>query len=529
MSKRNLLQLFLALLIGILLAVYSYSVYSNFERRWNYLTWDPAAHGWDGMRLALDLRRLDILQFLVDTNHLVLWPPLHSYLQIPYFFLFGFDYRASVLCSLTFLALFPVALTWLYQGMKPSWAGWAILMALTSSSPFFVGFSATPMLEIFGAVLTVWSAALFLKRSYWFPLSLALLFFLKYNYFAYLILGLLAAWFPFLSVPGLKPLLRPFKFFFLASGIFCVFAAVILLTGGFKVGSLSVRGVGNPAYVFFLVLLAGLLWKGRYKELWRSIRGTGWEWFVIPVLVWLVIPVPNRVKTIFSFAISRPLDSPSAYTSDYYLYYFEKISLYFSSDWTAWVVMIAGATIAFFYRRRSDVRFISGLFFLSFLLMTLNQNKQERYLFTFVPALWLLIAFGVSTIRIRIVRGIAAILIAAAILLPWQYGQIEGFIRMQFIPLISRAPLNFISTSIADADQIRVLGTTNEFNPAMIQYHSGLRSGFAIKQHFDWEIEKAPKDDLHIICIGCEPPGTLLKKRNFPGELRIQHSFLDTP
>lgn len=526
---RRLTQLLLALAIGVLAASYCYDVYSTFERRWNYLTWDPAAHGWDGMRLALDIRELDVLQLVSDTNQLVLWPPLHSYLQIPYFLMFGFEFRSTVLCSLTFLALFAVAITWLHQQITESWEGWVVLMALVVSSPFFLGYATMPMLEIFGATLTVWAASLFLRRSYWFPLSLMLLFFLKYNYFLYVFVAMIAATISLSHIRRLIEILRPIKLLVVIAGLFLALALIIVATGGFQIGPFSIRGIGNPAYIFFLLSLFAVFWKRQHRILWNLIRASGWKWFVIPVFAWLIIPVPNRVKTILSFAISRPFGGPPASSPDYYLFYLEKLPLYFSDHWIAWLGLAVALSVAIRYRKKMDIRFISSLFLLPLLLMTLNQNKQERYLFTFIPPLWILMAYGASLIPWRSVRWLVALGFVAIVTVTTNLEMTDGIVRGQFIALRNRTPLHFIAERIANAKEVRVLGTTNELNPAMIQYHTGRKSGFKIRGNFDWEIEPQPSKDLDIICIDCEAHGTPLRTRTFADGLVVRHSFLDTP
>jgi hypothetical protein len=528
MNHRKL-QLLLALAIGVIVAIWCYRIYSNFESRWNYLVWDPAAHGWDGMRLALDVRDFRILQLIDHTNHLVLWPPLHSYLQIPFFLLLGFEFQSAVICSLAFLALLPVALTWFYQQMESSWAGWIALMTFSATSPMVLAYGSMPMLEIFGAVLTAVAAALFLRRSQWFPIGLALIFFLKYNYFVYLLLPVLLVQAINIDRFRFVQMTRKLMPLIVMMMLFLLFAVLIILTGGMKLGDVSIRGIGNPAYILFLIMTLWVFWNRKKLEFWETVSHSNWRWFVFPVIAWLLIPVPNRVKTIVSFAINRPLGSPPPTSFDYYSYYFDTFSLYFAHHLIAWIsvaILIAGLVL---HRKKREVQLTASMFLLPFLLMTFNQNKQDRFLLTFVPAVWILVAYSICQIRNRNLRFAAALTICVTLAASFNPAFVEDLMSRQFAPLRLRPAIGFIARRIATAPEVRVIGATNELNPASIQYHSGAATAFRVDQHFDWTLEKEPLTALDIICIDCESEGKLLRSRTFKQDLVVRHYFLDTP
>jgi hypothetical protein len=521
-------QLALALVVGIAVSSCCYAIYSGFPNRWNLLTWDPAAHGWEGMRLALDIKHFAQLQFLKDLNRLVLWPPLYAIFAIPYYLLHGFQYPSTVLCSLTFLALFFPALTWLYRQLETDWPGWIVLMVTAATSPFLLGFSTMPMLEIAGATLTCFSAGLFLKKSKWFPLSLTLLFFLKYNYCIYLLLPVLAMSFTKEARNQVQNFARQNRPAMIILVAFALFAATILVTGGTKIGSVSVHGIGNPAYVTFLLILAILIITRQYRGLVQAIRGTGWGWFVLPVLVWLLIPVPNRIKTIISFSINTSFGGPEPSSPAYYTYYFDQLPAYFSNYWLTWLFLAAGLVVAVLYRKRREVLFAALLFVIPFLLMSLNQNKQTRFLFTFIPALWILGAFAIDRLPGRILRYLVSAAICACVVMSFSADTVRENIKLQFAGMRAQPILNFIARRIEDAAEVRVLGTTNELNPSSIAYHTAELNGFRTQTHFAWELEKDPPRNVQIICINCQIAAKLARERTFPDGITVRHYFLDT-
>lgn len=492
--------------------------------RADWLYWDPAAHALYGVRIAEAVRHLRILELLKTLNEQTLWPPLHSLLQLPFQFLFGPGFYASALCSFVFLALVFPALTYLYQRCSESWAGWAVLMAFAASSPYYAGFGSMPMLEIFGAALAAMSAALYLKSSRWFPLSLALLFFLKYNYCLYVLMPVLA-WesLQFRSARRTLPRMTPFGWFI---AVYLLLMGIILVTGGFKIGKLSMRGIGNPLYALFLIVLIRAAIKGQYREAWRGIRGTGWEWFAVPVLVWLIIPVPNRVKTLVSFAINASLGGGHTSKLSYYTFYFNALYVYFSTWWLETLCAIGAITIAVMFRRRKEVAFLALMFALPFALMTLNQNKQERFLFTFVPALWALCALAVSRLPHAAVRAAAAIAVCACCFWFYDVKTVEVQVAWPFVPLTVEAPVGYVAAAAADAREVRVLGTLNEMSPALIAYHIMRAAAGRSVPHLEWEVEKNPPPGTRIIAINGEPPGAALESKTFPGGYRVTISVV---
>jgi hypothetical protein len=518
--------LILSLAIGIYCAAQTYEIYRGLEHRADYLYWDPAAHAWYGARIALAVRSIDILSLLSTVNEQVLWPPLHSLLQLPFQLILGPGFRAASICSFVFLALTFPALAFLYQQFErdgenaggAAWAGWFVLMTFTASSPYYAGFGSMPMLEIFGAAFTAFSAALFLRHSRWFPASLALLFFLKYNYCLYLLMPILflhaIEW---IRQDRLREFWRERSSFQWFVAVYLACLAAIFVTGGFRIGKLSVRGIGNPLYILLLIVVGRAMIRRQFIDAWRRIRGTGWEWFAVPVLLWLLIPVPNRVRTLVSFAVNAPLSGHSPAEASYYTFYFRALSVYFSTWWLGGMCLAGAAACAFLLRRNRSVRFAFLLFVLAFLLMTLNQNKQERFLFTFTFALWILCSFAVSRIPQAVVRaGIAA----ALALLCVNYYDIRTTreqVAWPFVPLSVEEPVQFLSKQTAGAENARILGASNEMSPALLAFHVARASGSANRPRLGWDLEKAVPAGTRICGINMEVPGGIIATRDFPG------------
>lgn len=495
--KRDYTQLVFALVIGCLCAIQTYSVYAQFLPRSEYLYWDPSAHAFYGVKIAVDLQHLDVLQLLSDANEQTLWPPLHSFLQVPFQLLAGPGFYAAALASLFCYALFFLALTFLFQQLKTDFFGWIVMMAFAVASPIYSGFASMPMLEIFGATMTAWSAALYLRNSRWFPLSLALLFFLKYNYCLYLALPVLALQF--------REFPRSRKFWIPLCGGVLILGILHFL--GY--------GLGNPLTVLCWLLLIYLVAAGHARNWWRKIRGTGWEWFWAPVLIWMLIPIPNRFRTLFQFAVNEPLGGYSAWHPDYYLFYFRQLPSYFSDVWPA--LLCAGMAVAavVWFRKTREVVFLGLLFALPFLLMTANQNKQDRFLFTFVFALWALAGCLVSKIDRKPIRFAAAFAICALVFSFYHLSAANRWISWQFAPGDVRGPVNFIASEAASERDVRIVGVSNELNKSLLLYHIYRESNFEHLPHVEWTLEEKPQAGELVITINAKARGYLRKEKPF--------------
>lgn len=539
MSRARIIQIALAIGIASYCSANVYYAYQGYVHRADKLYWDPATHAFYGVKLTLALQSLNPLKVLAVTNEQVLWPPLHSYLQVPFMLALGKNFFASSVCSFFFLVMCFIALAYCYQQISSDWFGLVFLLCLAGTCPFYLAYGSMPMLEIFGATLTIWSAALYMRHSRWFPLSLALLFFLKYNYCIYLLLPLAVTElvpriisFRKKAPAKLISLITPFR---LIVATFAFLLFVILVTGGFSIKGLSVRGIGNPLYILYLIVLIRAAFKRQYAKAWNRIRGTGWEWFVIPVLIWLLIPIPNRIKTLVSFTINAPLGGHSPNEFSYYTYYLQILPEYFASQIIMGICLMMALAGVWKYRHNKNSIFLSLLFFLPLILMTLNQNKQERYLFTFIFTVWILASLTIAGISNVSVRAIYAASLCLLMIYPNNVQKVKQLVSWPFIPAYIDPAVEFIAGEVSEDKVVRILGVSNEMSPALLSYHIQKRNHFRTDQNIDWRLEKDPPQDSHLIVIQHPDnkvvipslqPIRLVNYRAFANGLVIQHFVL---
>jgi hypothetical protein len=223
-----------------------------------------------------------------------------------------------------------------------------------------------------------------------------------------------------------------------------------------------------------------------------------------------------------SFAINAPLGRQSPWEFSYYSFYFDALHLYFVNHWISMICLIVGIGVWIFYRKSQKVLFTGLLFVLPFLLMTLNQNKQERFLFTFVFALWILVSYGIARISIVWIRAGAAFSLCALSYFLINPAVLQDTIAWPFVPEEVKAPIQFIVDQTKDSKEIRVIGATNQMSPSLIAYHVRKATAFENDPNFEWRSEKPVRSRTVVVGINTPIQGTVVSEKSFPGEIRIQ-------
>ena len=381
--------------------------------------WDGSAHGLAGVELARALRRGDLPAFLLGINQQVLWPFVHSLMLAPWLLLRGDGFAAtdqfsSLLFAGTVLAVFAAGRS--LHPTRGAWTGTAAA-ALALLAPGYRLFGTLTMLEMPGAFLLALTLALWL-RTIEEPcsrpllaaagLSTTALFLCKYNYGLLWLIPL--AWHEAGAAPGAlrEPLARralavlrgrrwarPFPLFMV---LYAFALAAIQVTGGgvFEVfgTSVSVRSPGNAAYVYYLLLLgwAGLRihQAGGARKAWRSLPPRARilvSTVVLPLAVWFLIPVPNRVKNFFSFVSNRDSGEPLWTLPGLLFYPRAFVQSYSPAPLVGWLVL-ALAVVPPLRRRRAD-RLLYTAFAFGLLATMAHRYHDPRFLFTVALLVWL--------------------------------------------------------------------------------------------------------------------------------------------
>jgi hypothetical protein len=459
--------------------------------------WDSASHGVQGYALAQDVARLDAGNVVADVfGHRYHYPPGHPIALAAAFLVFGPSWWTAIgVSALLFAALAVV----LYATAESKVAGWiSALLALTC--PALLALSGMIMLEIPAAILMTLSLRLYARSleddSAVRPLGWTLTVFMvtAAQYAACAIVTLLAfeMWRSRAWVRGMllrfvrsRALFHPLH---ILIALAVIMAVAIRLTGGWKIGSLSMTRAGGPMIAAALlagVRVAWLVWKRRPEvpRRYRDIFFAG----IVPIYFWVFVIYPPRFQQ-FAEWISRPPEvhertDPAHWT--FYPQYF--MGAGHVALWVSLGVILL-VTASFFRRAIPErVRFLQWAVVIGALLVLGHHARQTRFIVPFLMAWWILASETLvgllPTMRARLV---GSALVTLAILFPGVELYRSG-LRVAVSPpaghLTYATLLECAVRNIGDARSIRVIGGID-----------------GLSRHlFEWELRK--KFDLRRVSL----------------------------
>jgi hypothetical protein len=177
------------------------------------------------------------------------------------------------------------------------------------------------------------------------------------------------------------------------------------------------------------------------------------------------------------------------------------LAAYFSHFVIGWICLAGAVMTAILFRQRREVLFLALLFALPFLLMTINQNKQERFLFTFVFPLWILMGEGIHRIPKAVLRWTASLAVIAACLYFYDIRAVRDVVAWPFVPASVEPQARRIAQQAAQASEVRILGARNNISPALLSYHIMKITGYDHMPLIEWELERNPPPNVLILQI----------------------------
>lgn len=303
---------------------------------------DEGVHALKGVQFADSLRNGDWLGFLLDSYRQVLYPPLHSWVMAIAYLVAGPSVlSAGMVGLLSFVLMAPVLFLagYFLHNEEGAVAG-TIAAFLLLTSPPLMSFSTQIMREVPG-LLTICLTILtyiWLVRGQRSPR-------------AYMLLGL---------------------------------------------GVIVTYFVRMPYGVFiFLVIMVAWLVDVKFNplKLWRRDV----FFFLLPLVVvfgiWFLYP-PKLAST-WMWLLNEP-NVPEPYALAGWLFYPLSVVRLSASAWHFALAMVAVIFALARFRHHRGIRFLLVLVFVQMLLAEFHPNKQQRYIFPMLPALFLLSAFALA-------------------------------------------------------------------------------------------------------------------------------------
>ncbi|MGE3471910.1 MAG: hypothetical protein AB7O28_16275, partial [Vicinamibacterales bacterium] len=327
----------------------------------------------------------------------------------------------------------------------------AIFLLFAATSPFVLAHASIAMTEMPGAMAQAMVVACYVwwersrrpAASWAFALSLAALFFTKYNYFLLLAAPLAlhvyltdtagrpwrergAALASLARASVATPVRRLIAIYLLVLGLVAITGGTAFTVAGQRV---ALRTVGYLAHPLLYGVLARLWWLHRRGRLdWARLRAADPRLRPLaigcaaPIAAWLASPYPNHVKDAANLLVNIPMGEPTArqglaaylgaVRSDYFLH-----DALFGLALGGFVLALAG------WRSSTPlVRLLVLSALVQFALVTLHPTRDPRFVLLALPPFWLASAAALGRLTARwrtgtavaLAGGIGAVALAGA-------------------------------------------------------------------------------------------------------------------
>jgi len=328
-----------ALVLGVLGAM---TEYVRVVRYGLPLGWDEAEHAVDSLIVADDLRHGQWLRFFADSSAQHAYPPGMSWLQAPTFLLWQPDDISARYVSLLGLVTLASA-TWalgVLLAPRMTWLAGLMATSLLIASPLPLDLAGQSMNEILIANVLVVALCVHTRwresgRDYWAVLAGLAVFaswMTKYNYASFLLIAVIAE--------------HAWS------------------------GDLAPSRFGRMFRLFYQPLAAGMA-------------------------VWLAFDLSTKVQAIIGFGINQAANTRPSFWQTITFY----PHVWLGGTWLAWsqaALTLGGVIAAVVLVRAPRPRLVWLFLAVSWLLLTVHPNKQDRYLMPILPVLWALAAAGLS-------------------------------------------------------------------------------------------------------------------------------------
>lgn len=514
---------------------------------------DMAQLGFSGARVYGSLKALNPVAFLAALIRQSFWPFIHSCLLSVAFLFGGLSFNtATVVSNISYFFVMVLLFIAGKQVSNSSLAGiLAVFLGLTS--PMYMIYSSLIMLEIFGVLFILMTFCVYFKslednNIKYLNITAVLLvitFFTKYNYGVLLAITVFLAEYYrsdksyriklkniFLSKIKIENIRKPWNIFII---LFSLLIITVLIDSRHFPGNIK-----NQLYLFFLMGVIRFLWlrkKGRTNmavirenlRMHNLLQITS-----IPIIIWFLIPFNNKFDGFIKFFITYSAKAASLIDFNNLLFFVNVIKNNYTQTNLVFFIMIILFAVSFFNSKTTDVkiRILQFFFIMHFLVNTLHHNKIDRYIFTALPALWIVssVCFTGLINKLKPIKNSLLlqwmIVLAVIVLLLTGFKDVYGFLKNNYTNNFADNEISLIASDIGertkDSKCIRVIGDFIQLSSGLISWNVFIKHGLQMPKIF---FNRLPKDNAKKNCAESVVSIELGKNsRYFNDDYRLCHN-----
>jgi len=499
-KKINNIFIWILVIVAILYSclVLNYKTYNLRLTKGSFL-WDMADHGFTGVKIYESLKSLNPVSLLIETNQQVIWPFVNSYLLAFIYIIGGPTFDAATLLSM--ISYFFVILLLFIVGKQVSNSNIGGILAafLGLTSPLYMVFSSLVMLEIFGSLFILLTFYFYFKYlnndSYsalmWAGIFMTITFFTKYNYGIILMGSLVLSEF-IMNASARNKIISYIKSRINAGilkkkwNIFVIFYLLLMVAVFVAKYPRFIGSIKNLLWVFsFIVFVRILYLKKKNKYIMAVINNNIklnilFKTTFLPVIIWLLVPYPNRFDSILRFSINRSSELNLSGINNllYYIRIIDKEYICCNVVFISLIILLICSFLLFKYSGK-EMKYLQIFLIIHFLISTAHPYKINRFIFTMLPALWLitsvcliLIINKIKVKNIRTIVHITIILLIAGTMV--SNNGLYAYLNREYPFYFAKNRVLSIGDNIVNKTincrTVRIMGTFCELSPGLLSW-----------------------------------------------------------
>jgi len=476
--------------------------------------WDAAGNGWGAVELWAALADGRLGELVLRLNAQDTWPFGFSLLLLPFVAVAGGSFESAALLPALAFALVPALLVWLGHEIDGDGRGLAaglVAGVLWLSSPLPRALATVSLRETTGAALGIAALAAYLRARRLGALGAwrvtgALLLGLSWTKYNYFLSGATAL--ALHAVLEAAPERR---------GVIARNLRERIVRGGWRsparwvaiaigVAAISLAIGQNPGIFLYacLVVATAALLSIHWKSLARPGRALGRlppaarglvELLVVPLWIWSLSPRPIHPRSVIAFLVNRPGDLPALSPSALAFYPRSLFAHYVTPGALAGaIVALAAVGLVTSVRKGDRSRALALAVAVGAIALELHPLKQDRFLATVAPLLFLLAAVVLARLVSRalpygaLARPIVASALAGLSLCAIFFASSRGgaLARLEHDHCLLTAPPELLPAltavafwaSAGEARRVAFLGGFNELSESAVRWETWRGHGF---------------------------------------------------
>ncbi len=233
------------------------------------------------------------------------------------------------------------------------------------------------------------------------------------------------------------------------------------------------------------------------------------------LLVWFIYPYPHKINGLLGFVFKKNYLSQTSttpfFSANNLLFYPKIISNYYFVSPGVFIMTTILFLSSLFKTSDQKIKILRNFFLVGLFLSTLHSLKGDRFIFTILPAFWLVAAYQanriIMSINLNVLKNnaVGVKILVVVLVGVFSYSSVSAY-RTSFPAELSshfaderlRNVFDYIESSVDKKSRVLFLGSFSELSPGLIPWELSGKRGFVPE---NITIDELPRGDrkLHLL------------------------------